>query len=70
MDFITTSQVARDLQASEASIRNWADSGRLRVATKLPDGTRLFDPRDVARFAAERRQHLAVGSDDAEAVQR
>jgi hypothetical protein len=63
MDFLTTSRVAHRLEASEASVRNWADAGRLRVVAKLPDGTRLFDPREVARFAHELRNQRGAHSE-------
>jgi excisionase family DNA binding protein len=43
----TVCEAARDLEKSEATIRKWADSGRLPVAARLADGTRLFRREDI-----------------------
>ena len=52
--FLTTSPVARTLEMSESGVRKLADSGQLSVATVLPNGTRLFDPEAVAKYATQR----------------
>ena len=48
---IKTSWVARLLGISEAAVRKMADDGRLPVAAKLADGTRLFSPESISTYA-------------------
>lgn len=45
---------ARELGVTPASIRIYADTGRLRLAATTPRGTRLFRPDDVQRFRQSR----------------
>jgi DNA-binding transcriptional MerR regulator len=52
---LSTGTVARDCGVSHESVRRWANAGRLPVAAKTPNGERLFNPADVARFAEQRR---------------
>ena len=47
MNLLTVSGAAQRARKSEETIRRWADSGRLTLAARLADGTRLFYPRDV-----------------------
>lgn len=60
---LTSSEAARLLGVSEASIKRWADSGLL-TTVKTAGGHRRFRPEDIALFkhasAAERR-HKSVG---------
>jgi hypothetical protein len=53
--FLTKSDAAREAQRSPAAIRAAADSGRLRVAMRTLDGTRLFRLEDVRAWCAQRR---------------
>ncbi len=52
--FLETADAARYLKVTPAMVRVYADTGRLRVAMRTARGTRLFDSRDVERFARER----------------
>jgi excisionase family DNA binding protein len=56
--YLTISEVARELGVSKDSVRVYADSGRLR-ARRTNTGLRLFAPRDVAQFNRER-EHTKV----------
>jgi len=47
---LRVSGAARHMGCSEPTIRRWADSGRLPVAVRLTDGTRLFKPSDLDRL--------------------
>jgi DNA-binding transcriptional MerR regulator len=47
------SEVAQRLGRSAASVRDYADAGRLVPCAVTTRGVRLFDPHDVARFARE-----------------
>ena len=53
MKLLTVSQAAHRLARSEGTVRRWADSGRLPIATRLSDGTRLFAVRDVTALAEQ-----------------
>jgi DNA-binding transcriptional MerR regulator len=44
---------ARRLGVHENTVRNWADSGVLRVAAETPAGFRRFDEADVAALAEQ-----------------
>jgi excisionase family DNA binding protein len=59
MRLLTVSETAHRLQRSEGTIRRWADSGRLPVAARLADGTRLFAVRDVAALAEAQSSRVA-----------
>jgi len=50
---IKTGRVARQLDLSENRVRQLADRGVI-PSVRTADGMRLFDPADVAKFAAER----------------
>jgi excisionase family DNA binding protein len=52
-NFLTTQQLARLWQVSEATIKRWADAGYLRPGKTL-GGHRRFALREVARFQRER----------------
>ena len=47
MELLTVSNAAQRLGRSEGTIRRWADSGRLKLAVRLADGSRLFRKSDV-----------------------
>ena len=49
---LTSAQVAARLGISRQRIAQLVALGRLRPAMQLPAGDRLFDPREVERFAA------------------
>jgi DNA-binding transcriptional MerR regulator len=58
--FVLTSDAARILGVSSATVRNYAIKGLL--ATSLtPRGVRLFDRASVERLAREREAGAAVG---------
>lgn len=44
---LTVGGAARRKRKAEATIRRWANTGRLPVAMRLADGTRLFRESDV-----------------------
>lgn len=48
MELLTVSNAAQRLGRSESTIRRWADSGRLKLAVRLADGSGLFHESDVA----------------------
>ena len=52
MELLTVSNAAQRLGRSESTIRRWADSGRLKLAVRLADGSRLFHENDVAAVIA------------------
>lgn len=52
-DFLTTRELARMWQVSQATIKRWADAGHLRT-TKTLGGHRRFAVSEVARFQYER----------------
>lgn len=52
---LTVGPVARILQVGEEAVRSLADSGKL-PSTRTILGHRIFDERDVKRFAAEREE--------------
>ena len=49
---LTTSGAAKVLNRCEATVRNYARTGRLR-STRTPSGIRIFDGQDVRRLRAE-----------------
>ena len=51
--FLLTSEVARVLGVTPETVRHWERVGRL-PAQKTSTGVRLFDRRDVERFARAR----------------
>ncbi len=51
---LTTSGVAKVLDKCEATVRNYAISGRL-SCTRTSSGIRIFDPQDVEQLARELR---------------
>lgn len=53
MNYLTTGQIARQLGVDRSTVHHWAKDGKLPIAIEV-NGTRLFDPDTVARFAAER----------------
>ena len=53
VDHPLTSEVARICAVSSETVREWERSGRL-PAEKTATGVRLFDPRTVAAFKAQR----------------
>jgi excisionase family DNA binding protein len=57
-DWLLVGDVARILGVSSATVRLYADSGRL-PSTRTEKGTRLFSRPDVERFAAQRQEYLA-----------
>ena len=57
LDLMTAADVARVVEdLSPAGVRNAANTGRLKVATCTPGGTRLFCRDDVEEFRRARRQ--------------
>lgn len=57
-EVLTIGEVSRRLSVSPERVRQYVADGRLKTATTtvrgLPAGYRLFDIREVERFAAER----------------
>ncbi len=53
MDDLLTSDVARRLQVSPDTVRNYERCGLL-TARRTASGVRIFSPVDVERFAEER----------------
>jgi excisionase family DNA binding protein len=51
---LTSSQAARLIGVSAASLRRWTDEGRL-PAIRLPGGARRYERVDVERFQASLR---------------
>jgi len=58
---LTISRAAHQLGCAESTVRRWADSGRLPIAARLPDGSRLFLERDVLALVALRARPHDVG---------
>ncbi len=52
---LTVGAAARQLERSEATVRQYEKRGLLRAVGRTSAGARLFDPADVARLAAELR---------------
>jgi DNA-binding transcriptional MerR regulator len=52
---LEASDVARRLECSAASVRNYARAGLLVTAATTPRGGRLFRPEDVEEFRRRRR---------------
>lgn len=48
MSLLKTNEVAERCRVTPETVRDWAASGRLRVAERTPGGHLRFDPRDVA----------------------
>jgi excisionase family DNA binding protein len=61
---ILTRDVAQLLQVSEATVRLWADAGRLQVV-RTARGVRLFDREQVEQLAREREQRQRQAAVDA-----
>jgi excisionase family DNA binding protein len=57
-EFLTVNDVAKVGDASAATVRLWADSGKLPVI-RTASGMRLFRRADVERLLAERRSRAA-----------
>ncbi len=55
-DLIMVRDAQQVLHLSRAMVLKLANAGRLPVAVRLPNGTRLFQRADVERLAAERKQ--------------
>jgi len=53
-DLVTTTGAGRRANKSNETIRTWARTGRLPVAVRLENGTRLFRVGDVENAAAHR----------------
>jgi len=53
-ELLTPADAGLILRLSPAGVRLAADTGRLRVAAKTPDGGRLFERSEVERFKRER----------------
>jgi DNA-binding transcriptional MerR regulator len=49
-ELLETHEVAKWLDRTPASVRSYADKGKLRVAVVTARGVRLFHPVDVERF--------------------
>lgn len=46
-------EAARVLEVAEATVRKWADTGRINVS-RTSTGIRIFDRQELERFAAAR----------------
>ena len=57
MKLLTVSRAAARLGRSEGTVRRWADSGQLKLFTRLANGSRLFRECDVAALADAKRDH-------------
>ena len=53
MKLLTVSNAAARLRRSEATVRRWADSGRLKVFARLADGSRLFRESEVVPLVSD-----------------
>jgi DNA-binding transcriptional MerR regulator len=54
--YFLRADVARALEASEASTRIWEKRQLLRAAATTPSGVSLFDPQDVENFRRRRQE--------------
>lgn len=56
-ELLTAGEVARqDGDVTPDGVRHWERTGKLVAVARTRRGTRLFDPRDVERFLAERQR--------------
>lgn len=58
--WLTTNDVADRVRKKPRTVLAWMHAGKLQAAGQLPDGTWLFDPRDVMAFV-----RFGVSSHDA-----
>ena len=61
-DLLTSGDVARRFCVSQEAVRRWVGQGTLRSIGSLSNGTRLFDPADVDKFAELRAQRIAAAT--------
>ena len=54
MEFLTCTDVGRDIDRAAGTVRWLADTGQLRVAARTLGGVRLFERSDVEEFKARR----------------
>jgi predicted site-specific integrase-resolvase len=60
---LTPADVARMAGRMPATVRVWADTGKL-PCVRLQNGTRVFKEADVERFLAERERRTAAAARD------
>ena len=59
MQLFEVQDVAHALNVSAASVRRYADDGKIIPAAMTPRGQRLFDPADVEKLRRERQSRKA-----------
>jgi excisionase family DNA binding protein len=59
MRYLLTRDVARALNVSERTVRNWEGEGRLK-ALRASGRVRLFDAQQVHRLRQQREQHAGA----------
>lgn len=62
-DYISIGDMAQKTKVSIYTLRLWDRTGKLKPASKLSNGTRLYSPEQVAQCIAERKRELQAKLD-------